>query len=797
MANTSFIAVWRTLWRGLFFMTAGCLGGQPSESLPVHDLDPYPVQSWGTGALAERLDLVEAGRLFLGEGAGRAGTWISEEGITGTGAARVEDLFWQIPGAATQARFGVITVPTLRGDAAETLFNGQRRGDNLFGLPLTMTAVESVEVVLGPPLVEAGLGKRTGGMVNLTTKRPVLGQVFGSVEIRLGTWVPGGGSFTTLEGTADWNLALSPNQALRLAVGWRDDETFYARNGGRDDYADLYVAWRWEGEDGSSLDLMGTYHELDRPQTLGVNRPWQGLIDDGLYVSGEVDALIGRQDPPGFLDPGVADPGLLTAGPGDLVRIPADRVLMSVGDIGRGEAYLGQLIFQKPLQGDLQFQQHALVERVFREKLNQFYFAEDVEQLTVDTRSELSGRGESAWGPLSWEAGLHLRLEERENRANYWNEFAYAFDLMESRRFSAPEAFGAFLAPGAVTGSGGRSWYLPSSAFSTPESTDSRIRQAGAYGTVEQALAGGWRLAASLRADWLEIEATEPGNLGLATRLSDEETVRLLSGSLSLQRQWERARVYLSAGTFRGLAGSTVGDGVNLHAGGQLHREDFLNRARLVELGGQVDLSDSLMLAWTVYDQKRRRMEFFGANDIVVRGAEVAMNWQPRPATRFSLNGNYLDARYDNAAPAEFGGGSLWNVYAPGAGPTGEGLGFGYIGGFFLNSVAPGDHRLPGLSKWQVNAGLEQAFGQNWLLRLWGGWASDQMGNLAGEYWIPSQMEWNASLTCSIGRWEGQVVARNLFDADNWLHNGDTFFDQMLISRNQPLRFEGRLRMRF
>jgi hypothetical protein len=161
------------------------------------------------------------------------------------------------------------------------------------------------------------------------------------------------------------------------------------------------------------------------------------------------------------------------------------------------------------------------------------------------------------------------------------------------------------------------------------------------------------------------------------------------------------------------------------------------------------------------------------------------------------LNGQVLDAHYDNAAPAEFGGGSLWNVYAPGAGPTGEGNGLGYIGGFFLNSVAPGDYRIPGLSEWQLNAGLEQSLGERWSIWIWGGWAGEQHGNLAAEYVIPSQMEWNASLTYDAGNWEAQLVARNLFDADNWLHNGDTFFDQMLVSRNLPLRLEGRLRIRF
>jgi hypothetical protein len=774
------------------------LYGQEVTDFPVHDLDPYPVEAREGWSVVKRQDQAEAGRLLIPEAlSGRSVFWIPEELLTGTAVARIEDLFWTVPGAASQARFGVVTVPTIRGDAAETLFNGQRRGDNLFGLPPTLTAVDSVEVITGAPLLRSGLGKRTGGQVNLTTRQPVVGERFGSVELRLGTWVPGGGDFSTIEATLDLNTPLADGQALRLAAGFRDDETFYHRNGGRDDYRDFYAAWRLEGDDGQTLDLIGYYHTAERPQTLGVNRPWQGLIDDNRYVTGGVDPLVGQSDPPGFLDPGIADPGLIVAGPDDTAPLPADRVLMSVGDTGSGEAYMGQAIYRKPINPDLNFHQAVLVERVFRDKVNQFFFAEDVEQLTVDSITRLTGESTNRLGKLDWEIGAHLRLEERSNRTNYWNEFAYAFDIREGRRFSTPESFPDYLAPGAVEDAGGRSWYLPSSGFSTPETTDSRLRQAGLYGDLRQELGGGWTLAATLRGDWIAVEAAEPTDLTGPARLSDKETVQLLSGSASLLRDWDSGSLYLTAGLYRGVAGNTVGDGVNLHADGNLHRDDFLNRTRLLEMGGRHQVRETVTLAWAIFDQRRKRQEFFGSNDIEVRGAELSLDWQPRASTRVFLNGQYLDAHYDNAAPAEFGGGSLWNVYAPGAGPTGEGNGLGYIGGFFLNSVAPGDYRIPGLSEWQVNGGLEQALGEHWSLWIWGGWAGEQQGNLAGEYVIPSQMEWNASLTYDAGTWQAQLVARNLFDADNWLHNGDTFFDQMLVSRNLPLRLEGRLRIRF
>lgn len=791
----------RTIKAGILFLTTGLIYGdlnaEVSGTLPYHELEPYYVDAWGLASGEQRLSLLEEGRLLLGSGGGRSGTWLGEAFLETFAVTSMEALFVHLPGATRQARFGVATVPTMRGGAAETLFNGQRRGDNLFGLAPTLTAVESLEVIAGPTLLSAGLGKRSGGMVNITSRRPVTGQAFGSLELRLGTWVPGESSYRTLESRLDLNQPLGEGQALRLTAGWRDDATFYRRNGGRDDYRDLHLAWRGEGAGGSVLDLILYLHEGDRPQTLGVNRPWQGLVEDGLYPVGGVDEAVGKGDPPGPLDPGVADPGLLTGGAEDLVRLPRDRVLMSEGDYGRGEALLGQVIWSKPLGDALQFRQHLLVEQVRREKLNEFYYAEDVEQVTVDSISRLEGFAETGLGRLAWEAGLHARLEDRDNRTNYWNEFAYAFDLSTGRRFAALEEFSEFIAPGAVEGDDGLPWYLPSSGFSTPESTRSRVRQAALFGEVSQALGGGWSLDAGLRVDWLEVEAWEPKDLVPAGGWSDQETLPLVSGTLSVRKDWQAASAYLTWGHYRGISGNTVGDGVNLYAPGTLFRDDFLTRSRLLEVGGDWQLAEQLVLRGALFDQKRRRTEFFGSNDIEARGLEVEVDWRPLSGTRVRVTGNYLEVRYDEAAPAEFGGGSLWNVYAPGAGPTGEGNGLGYIGGFFLNSLSPDDYRVPGIPRWQIQGSLAQAFGEDLRVAFWGGWGGSVKGNLAGEYHIPEQGEWNLSLDYELGAWTCQITVRNLFDDRNWIHNGDTFFDQMLVSRNLPRRLEGRLRYTF
>lgn len=750
---------------------------------PVHDLPPYTVEAGRpTGWLVP--DGVP--RLLLPSDAGRFSHVLDAEELLQSGVSGVEELVERLPGAARQSRFGVMTVPTVRGDAAETLFNGQRRGDNLFGMPLSLTPLAGIEMVNGVGLLATGPGKRSGGQLNLVTISAASPPADEAL-LRLGTWVSGGGSFGTVEGRIRSHAVLGPETALAIAAGWRENATYYHRNGGEDNQRDLYLTLRRSTERGQ-FDLVAYFQEVSRPQTLGVNRPWQGLIDKGLYISGSPDAAIGRGDPPGFFDPGLADPGLLTAGPADLVPLEADRVLMSVGDVGKGGLALMQALAEVRIGPDLILEQALLFEQVHREKLNQFYYAEDVEQRTLDSMTRLKGE---LRGPLrlEWEAGLHLRREERDNRANYWNEFAYAWDIAGARRFNALETFAEVIAPGAIRGNGTRPWYVPGSLFSTPESSVSRLEQAGLHATFTRVIRGGWTVNWGGRLDRVRVVAAEAKDLAAAP-LEDVAAATLASGAATLSYERGAHRAWLTAANAGGVAGNTVGDGINLYGESGLHTADLDNRTRLVELGFRTQMTEVFSLQGALFSQRRQRLEFFGSNTLQTRGAELFMEGQLGRRTRLSLMAHYLDARYDKAAPAEFGGGSVWNVFAPGAGPTGLGNGLGYTRGFFLNSIAPGNHRVPGLSRWEAKMHLTRSIGERWEARLQTVVRGPQSGNLAGEFTLPRQTEWTASVAWNVPGWEVRLVAFNFLNATNWIHNGDTYFDQLLISRSLPRRLE-------
>lgn len=767
----------------LGIMTLGAMPVMAAD--PVVELEPVSVvakdfnfaDGWSAGGQSGSL----ANHL---ESSSRTVRVVDAEALYLSGAQRIEDILWQLPGASAPARFGSVGVPNLRGDAAELLFNGQRRADNLFGVPPSFAAVASLELQSGLPGLVSGPGKRGGGSLNLVTLQPVLNQTAGNMSLRLGSWVPDGGSFLTTQAQLQANVATGERHALTAMLNWQDDETFYHSSGGRDDRREAYLSWLWQPDRATSLQLNFLHDDLERPQTLGVNRPWQGLVDGGNYLAGTAAS-------------GGAEPGLLGETPLQQLDLPRDRVLLSPGDTGSARVHLAQVIFRKQLAADITLHQLVLLEDVDRSKRHAFYYAEQTEQLTLDSQTLLQGGSLEAGSRFAWQSGLHLRHEDRSNLSNYWNEFTWAYDLSADESFNAYERFPEAIVPGFVTDADGNQWYLPGSPLGAAESTDSTLQQAGVFGRVSWMVLPQWRLDVGLRLDRFELEASEPVALTRPDRWSDSRGLYRASGQIALHREFNRGRVHLLFAKMSGVAGNTVGDGLNLYSPGQLWSEDFENSQQLWELGGDQQIGGRAQLRWSAWHQKRTRAEFFGSNDIVAKGAEADLRVEVRTGTRISVNVAYLDARYDNAAPAEFGGGSLWNVYAAGAGPEGAGTGLGYLGGFLFNSMPPGDYRLSGTSRWSGALSLQQRLSERWMLQIWGTVQSRQRGNLAAEYFIPSQTEWNLSLNYERPDWDLQIVARNLLDADNWRHNGDTFFDQMLVSRNLPLRVEGRIRWRF
>lgn len=99
----------------------------------------------------------------------RSVSTISSEVIDAMGISAVEDLVRVVPGVYTPTRFGIQGAIDIRNTSADTYFRGMKRL-NLQGHGRTvLAAMESIEVVKGPPSPIYGMGK-IGGYTNFVPK---------------------------------------------------------------------------------------------------------------------------------------------------------------------------------------------------------------------------------------------------------------------------------------------------------------------------------------------------------------------------------------------------------------------------------------------------------------------------------------------------------------------------------------------------------------------------------------------------------------------------------------------------
>ena len=65
---------------------------------------------------------------------------------------------------------------------------------------------------------------------------------------------------------------------------------------------------------------------------------------------------------------------------------------------------------------------------------------------------------------------------------------------------------------------------------------------------------------------------------------------------------------------------------------------------------------------------------------------------------------------------------------------------------------------------------------------------SEQSGNGLGGYHIPMQHTINSQISYEVGSWNVTGAVHNVTNRDNWIHNGDFYGDNVVISRELPIR---------
>ena len=730
----------------------------PAEA-PV-TLPPYAVT--GVAADGSVNPLTRPGAGIMGDArtlldTPRAASTLTPAFFAQQGISSLADLAAYAPSSYAPSSYGLLTTPVIRGDTAEAYLNGQRLSYSNYGYLPSFNNVESADVVRGPGSVVFGAGHQLGGYVNYVTKRPAFDGAHTTVTTRLGTLVPGGGSFAAGSLQVDTTGPVNDRIAWRFSYEGQGGETSYRRSGAKDDRQDFFAALTWRPAPGLTVEANVQFFWQNAPELLGVNRITQALINDNIYLSGSPSAPVP-------------------------VRLADDALLFSRGDNSDAKITRGQVIVTREASPTLTLINRTLYEHVDRARFNAFEYVEQVKQDTLENRTEAHWSFDALGREQQAVAGAALRYEGVDSRVGYFNvpdlgipgnndgfgDYSF-YDLTDPSR-----VFDATATPGndhvvdtATNGNTDRSAGLNPAVFWQQESRLTRDRTA----TV------------GLREDFYRVRTHDPITGAGGSGFADAASVSAFSQAYSLL--W-KARpdlsLYLTHNRIRSAKGSVTGGGVNL-AGGAIDREDFRNQSVLTEAGAKADLlGHRLFVGAALFQQDRQVVSFVGSHDnIRVRGLELETVWQPAPDVSVFANATLQDGHYVNSDPfeASTGGG-----FTPGGSP------------------GPGDWRLTGFSHTLLNAGVRGRLAGGWGAGLTAQWQSAQNVNIPvaptdPQLVIPAQTTLNASLFYETPRWTATLEILNLANARNWIHNGDTYTGAGLISRELPLRLEARVTWRY
>lgn len=695
----------------------------------------------------------------------------------------VREILLYSPGAYAGASYGKTTVPNLRGDTAETYLNGQRLGYNLYGTFPSFNGVEAVDLVRGPGSAVYGSGFFSGGYVNYVTKAPKFSGAETRMTLRLGTWAPGETSYLNGSVQIDSTAPLSRTLAWRVSYEGKGGDTFWKRNEVRDDRQDLFLALTWKPSEAATLDINAQYMWQSSPEILGINRVSQELIDHGIYYTGASADT-------------VPYPGAIPAL--SAVELPWHATLFSKGDFSNANIGRLQSVFTWTGTDGLKLINRTLYERVHRRRGHAFEYAEYVSQDTAENRSEAQVNFTLGGRPQKLVGGFTLRYEGRESYTNYFNEYFYNFDITDpSRVFSQATAYPSSYWPG-QPGPGGRLFF--SSSYNCPETVRSETWNPAAFWQQEMDLGKGLSLLVGLRAESFWARARDPLPPAGGPYFRDAEWVSNHSQGYSLlYKPNDVTTVYLTHNRIHAANGNITGGGVILNVpDGQINRDDFRNLSELVEVGvKRAMLENKLFAAASLFEQHRSRVSLRGEkNNIVLRGLELEATFQPNTRLSLIANATFQDGHTVDSSPFQMGGRSLYDGYLLGRGPGGLGTaGASYDP--YANQVPPGDWPLLGMSKTILNGSLRYQWANGFGLNLNTQWQSRQVGNLDGQWHIPAQVLFNASVFWERGPWLVNLDFLNLTNERNWIHNGDAYTASHMIFRELPFRMEAYVKLRF
>ena len=577
----------------------------------------------------------------------RSVTPISADLMRAAGVNNLRDIMKLAPDTYSPTDFGAPSLPDIRGQLGEVFEDGMRQqgGNNGFGLPISFNAVDSINVVKGPPPVVLGTTQRVGGFVDLQLKRPDLDAPGGFVEL-------GSGSWNRNQGQLDYSTPITPGKsAVRLSVEDHNEGSYY-------DYAhhhsqDVFLAYRLKPDAESELNASVEYYHVNFTDIAGINRPTQNLIDHGLYVTGQ-----GVQ-PDGSTVPGA----FAVISPTGEVRIPRHRVLTDPADRDSVRTWIAHVRYERSLSDETRYISRTYYQHLERNEVANDSFVEIIKGAdTAEHRSELVLDRDADLFGLATHQQTDLGIDVRWNHVLGYSQFDTEADLpvdltgpVSNRRIPlTPDQQaqlvllrpGLYVSPGAQYPRNGQA-----AGYMLSDTTDSNSYQSGVFLQHEIRFTPQWSVMAGVRGDEYYVTAKDPipppGQL--AAHDSVHHFLKAANGSLT----WKPtgAIALYAAGSYSQSTSNSIGGGTPLGAGNRINPASFATDSTLYEIGIKLAPPQGRWYAdVSLFDQTRSLRNRDGSNSgIHTKGLDAQWFYQARHLFA-SAGFSYLDARYDHSA---------------------------------------------------------------------------------------------------------------------------------------------------
>jgi outer membrane receptor protein involved in Fe transport len=595
-------------------------------------------------------------------------TVISSTQLEAVSLKDVRDFSKLTSSSYTSSNFGAPTTPSLRGQTADTLLNGMRKGlsNNGNGMPFNTNSIESVNILKGPPSVMVGASQYVGGYVDLMTKRPT-----GDNSGRLDLTVDSEGM---LKAQIDQNYILSDNLNFRVSMTGEDSSDYYW-----DDYkrqtAAFYAALDWRPNDDYQLELISEYFNANFTENWGINRPTDDLIDTLNYVTG-----IGTAN--GFLD------AVTTTG---TTQIDREARLHGEGDDSNGDYFTLQAIQVFTANPDVTIVNNSLFQYRDRDTYSSYAYNERLkDNIRFENRTEFRSSFELFGLEHKLNLGLSLSYQDVWAINNYYSEPANAWDLAnqsydsisvsDSNVFLNPTVSNFLDAvPVYSEDARGQLTYLPGSTSSsyffpnigadynngtdnnTPDgqpdgifvlgnqdSNDSQITSLGIFLQDQITLNNRLGLLIGGRLDYVHVESKDPLFDDLMRYMSQyySEAELTASGVQQAEDTHDDLIPNFNIGLIYKLADSQrlyvnynysesipvdLGGGIALPEEGELNSDAFDAASQLFEVGYKGTFyQDTLYTSINLFQQYRVEPQSLGSDqEVEVWGIETELHYQP------------------------------------------------------------------------------------------------------------------------------------------------------------------------